>query len=127
MDLFFLATSRFNRQKYDSCIELCSQLLEKNPQDQAAWLLKCKALTKKSYVDDLEIEEEGVGDMLMGKFYNSNYLILRRQRHDLSTQTRHIIFKAALECWLTWWNFTKYTSDVECWQTDVRLLETWYK
>jgi tetratricopeptide repeat protein 8 len=48
-------------------------LLEKNPQDQAAWLLKCKALTKKSYVDDLEIEEEGVGDMLMGKQTYSNY------------------------------------------------------
>ena len=68
MDLFFLATSRFYRQKYDSCIELCNQLLEKNSQDQAAWLLKCKALTKKNFVDDLEIEEEGVGDMLMGKF-----------------------------------------------------------
>ena len=48
-------------------------MLEKNPQDQAAWLLKCKALTKKSYVDDLEIEEEGVGDMLMGKQTYSNY------------------------------------------------------
>ena len=31
MDPFFLATSRFNRQKYDSCIELCDQLLGKNP------------------------------------------------------------------------------------------------
>ena len=42
-------------------------MLDKNPMDQAAWLLKCKALTKKNWVDDLEIDEEGVADILMGK------------------------------------------------------------
>ena len=36
---------------------------------QAAWLLKCRALTKKSWIDDLEIEEEGVADILMGKVF----------------------------------------------------------
>jgi hypothetical protein len=30
-------------------------------------LLKCRALTKKSWIDDLEIDEEGVADILMGK------------------------------------------------------------
>jgi hypothetical protein len=30
-------------------------------------MLKCKALTKKSWIDDLEIDEEGVADILMGK------------------------------------------------------------
>ena len=44
-------------------------MLDKNPMDQAAWLLKCKALTKKSWVDDLEIDEEGVADILMGNYY----------------------------------------------------------
>lgn len=29
--------------------------------------MKCKALTKKSWIDDLEIDEEGVADILMGK------------------------------------------------------------
>lgn len=33
---------------------------------QATWLLKCRALTKKSWIDDLEIDEEGVADILMG-------------------------------------------------------------
>ena len=65
MDPFFLATSRFNRHRYDECIDICTQMLDKNPYDQAAWLLKCKALTKKSWVDDLEIDEEGVADILM--------------------------------------------------------------
>ena len=65
MDQFFLATSKFNRQKWDQCIDICTALLEKNPYDQAAWLLKCRALTKKAYIDDLEIDEEGVADILM--------------------------------------------------------------
>ena len=65
MDPFFLATSRFNRQRYDECIDICTQMLDKNPYDQAAWLLKCRALTKKSWIDDLEIDEEGVADILM--------------------------------------------------------------
>ena len=40
-------------------------MLDKNPYDQAAWLLKCKALTKKAWVDDLDIDEEGIADLLM--------------------------------------------------------------
>lgn len=40
-------------------------MLDKNPKDQASWLLKCRALTRKSYIDDLEIDEEGVADILM--------------------------------------------------------------
>ena len=28
--------------------------------------MKCRALTKKSWIDDLEIDEEGVADILMG-------------------------------------------------------------
>jgi len=40
-------------------------MLDRNSMDQAAWLLKCRALTKQSWVDDLEIEEEGIADILM--------------------------------------------------------------
>lgn len=29
--------------------------------------MKCRALTKKNWIDDLEIDEEGVADILMGK------------------------------------------------------------
>jgi len=65
MDPFFLAQSKYNRQKWDECIEICTNMLDRNPKDQAAWLLKCRALTKKSYIDDLEIDEEGVADILM--------------------------------------------------------------
>ena len=32
---------------------------------QAVWYLKAQALTEKNYVDDLEMDEEGAGDILM--------------------------------------------------------------
>lgn len=79
MDLFIIAMSRYNRQKYDQTIDLCNQMLALNPDDQvniffiifrptskkAAWLLKCNSLIRKQYIDDLEIDEEGVGDLLL--------------------------------------------------------------
>ncbi|GIL88321.1 hypothetical protein Vretimale_15095 [Volvox reticuliferus] len=61
----WLAQSRLRRRKFDSCIEVCTSVLEKNPYDQAVWYLKTRALTLKNWIDDLEIEEEGVADMLM--------------------------------------------------------------
>ena len=32
---------------------------------QAVWLLKCQALTEKMWIDDTEMEEEGVAEMLL--------------------------------------------------------------
>jgi tetratricopeptide repeat protein 8 len=70
-DLFVMAMSRYKRQKYDECATLCTEFLQHNARDQAAWLLKCRTLTQKSWVDDLEIEEEGVADLLMGLLANN--------------------------------------------------------
>lgn len=64
MDLFFLATSKLRKKQYDECIALCNELLEKAPYDQATWFLKCRALTLKCWIDDLEIDEENVADMI---------------------------------------------------------------
>jgi tetratricopeptide repeat protein 8 len=65
MDPFFLAASKLRRKHYDECITLCDELLTKNPYDQAAWFLKCRAFTLKAYIDDLEIDEEGMADMML--------------------------------------------------------------
>ncbi len=56
-------------------------------------MLKCRALTKKSWIDDLEIDEEGVADILMGKLQvknddyfkqlNTQSIMLRDQEHHL--------------------------------------------
>eukprot|EP00434_Breviolum_minutum_P044620 symbB.v1.2.039877.t1/scaffold6846.1/size15074/1 len=62
---FFRAVSRFRQRRWDECIDLCTELLEQNPRDQAAWFLKCRALTSKQWIDDVEIDEEGVADLLL--------------------------------------------------------------
>ncbi|XP_021361396.1 tetratricopeptide repeat protein 8-like isoform X2 [Mizuhopecten yessoensis] len=65
MDPLFLAYSYFRRRKYQECVEICSQLLEKNPYDQASWTLKTRALTAQVYVDEVDVDEEGIAEMLM--------------------------------------------------------------
>jgi len=65
MDPVFLAYSCFRRRKFDDCVKLCTQVLEKNPYDQAVWVLKTRALTEQLYVDEVENDEEGIAEMLM--------------------------------------------------------------
>eukprot|EP00941_MAST-03F_sp_MAST-3F-sp1_P005735 g5735.t1 len=64
-DPVYLALSKLRRRHYDECIDICSEILERTPLDQAVWYIKCRALTLKDYIDDTEMEEEGIGDLLM--------------------------------------------------------------
>jgi hypothetical protein len=63
LDPLFHATAKFRRRDFDACISLCDDLLAVNPRDQAVWFLKCRALTEKAYIDDTDMEEEGVGEV----------------------------------------------------------------
>ncbi|XP_071963658.1 tetratricopeptide repeat protein 8-like [Antedon mediterranea] len=65
MDPLYLAMSLYRRRKYDDCVKICSQLLEKNPYDQASWSLKTRALTAQVYVDEVDVDEEGIAEMIM--------------------------------------------------------------
>ncbi|XP_076816931.1 tetratricopeptide repeat protein 8-like [Clavelina lepadiformis] len=65
MDPMFIALSKYRRRKYGECVENCTQILDKNPYDQAAWALKAKALTQQVYIDEIESEEQGIAEMLM--------------------------------------------------------------
>lgn len=65
MDNLWLAMSKLRRGKLTECISLCDEILERNPNDQAAWYVKCKAVTKQNYIDDIELDEEGVAEMLL--------------------------------------------------------------
>lgn len=56
----YLAHSRLRRRRFDDTIKICSDVLQKNPLDQQAWFLKVRATTLKNWVDDTELEEEGV-------------------------------------------------------------------
>lgn len=65
MNPAWLAMSRFRRRKFDDAIDLCSQCLSENGRDQAMWFLKVRSLTQKTYIDDMDMEEEAVGDLLL--------------------------------------------------------------
>ncbi|XP_076665274.1 tetratricopeptide repeat protein 8 [Andrena cerasifolii] len=64
----FKALSLFSRGKYEECATICSDLLRKNPLDQAVWVLKMRALTLQVYVDDIEGEEEGIAESLLDSY-----------------------------------------------------------
>ncbi|KAI4460544.1 tetratricopeptide repeat protein 8 [Holotrichia oblita] len=57
MDPLYNALSQFKRRNYDKCVEICTNILDKQPLDQAVWCLKMRALTQRVYVDDLETED----------------------------------------------------------------------
>lgn len=65
MDPIFLAQSKFRRKKYDEVIEICGDILDQQPLDQAAWFLKTRALTMKDYIEDMDMEEEGIAEIIM--------------------------------------------------------------
>ena len=61
----YLALSRFRRARYDECIEGCTSILAATPLDKAVWTLKTLALTAQAYIDDTDMEEEGIAEMLL--------------------------------------------------------------
>ncbi|KAK5645469.1 hypothetical protein RI129_006769 [Pyrocoelia pectoralis] len=64
MEPLYFALSCYRRRNFDKCVQVCTDILEKQPLDQAAWCLKMRALTKRIYIDDIESEEIVVGDAL---------------------------------------------------------------
>ncbi|KAM3871471.1 tetratricopeptide repeat protein 8 isoform 5-T5 [Diretmus argenteus] len=65
MDPLFLAWSYFRRRKFQRCSDLCTKVLEDSPYDQAAWSLKTRALTEMVYIDEIEVDQEGIAEMML--------------------------------------------------------------
>ncbi|XP_056666538.1 tetratricopeptide repeat protein 8 isoform X3 [Monodelphis domestica] len=75
MEPLLLAWSYFRRRKFQPCADLCTQVLEKAPYDQepdsdepisqAAWILKTRALTEMVYVDEIDVDQEGIAEMIL--------------------------------------------------------------
>ncbi|MEE6494296.1 hypothetical protein FKM82_017084 [Ascaphus truei] len=59
------AWSYFRRRKFELCSQSCAQILEKEPRDQAAWSLKTRALTEMVYVDEIDVDQEGIAEMML--------------------------------------------------------------
>uniref|UniRef100_A0A4W4EVJ8 Tetratricopeptide repeat domain 8 n=1 Tax=Electrophorus electricus TaxID=8005 RepID=A0A4W4EVJ8_ELEEL len=65
MDPLFLAWSYFRRRKFQKCSNICTKVLEDNPYDQAAWSLKTRALTEMVYIDEVDVDQEGIAEMML--------------------------------------------------------------
>ncbi|KAM6201741.1 tetratricopeptide repeat protein 8 isoform 5-T5 [Rhynchocyon petersi] len=65
MDPLLLAWSYFRRRKFQLCADLCTQMLEKSPYDQAAWILKARALTEMVYIDEIDVYQEGIAEVML--------------------------------------------------------------
>ncbi|PNJ64974.1 TTC8 isoform 9 [Pongo abelii] len=65
MEPLLLAWSYFRRRKFQLCADLCTQMLEKSPYDQAAWILKARALTEMIYIDEIDVDQEGIAEMML--------------------------------------------------------------
>ncbi len=72
MDKFTLAMSRFKRNRFDECIKLCDEILKENEADLFTQVLKTHAIRRKNYVDDLELDDEGLGDKILDDHKISN-------------------------------------------------------
>ena len=72
VDPLFYAQSLFARNRPVDCAAVCTYLLEENPGDKAVWFLKCRALKRQAFVDDLDLEEVGAGDALMDEEHTAN-------------------------------------------------------
>lgn len=66
MDSFYDALSQFRCRHYHECVDICTNILEKQPLDQATWCLKMRALTMRGYLDDID------GDDMAGDFLDEN-------------------------------------------------------
>ncbi|KAM6392912.1 tetratricopeptide repeat protein 8 isoform 4-T4 [Pluvialis apricaria] len=75
LEPLFQAWSYFRRRKFRQCADVCSQLLERPPGEQepdseytvfqAAWSLKTRALTEMVYVDEIDMDQEGIAEMML--------------------------------------------------------------
>ena len=65
LDPVYWAMSLMRQRRFQPCIDVCTELLSQNPRDLAVWSLKARALTSLHYIDDTELEEEGIGDVML--------------------------------------------------------------
>lgn len=83
IDPLYLALLYQRNHDYEKCVGVCTDLLDKNPYDEAVWSLKTRAMTAQVLclivnvirakhgmffqvmVDDIEGDEEGIVDMVL--------------------------------------------------------------
>lgn len=88
MDQFYLAISLFRRKKFDECINICNDLLQKNQQQKGPWELKMRAMIQRVYVDDIEADDGVPGestwffDLISDSWLIKNIILLFRRNSE---------------------------------------------
>uniref|UniRef100_A0A8C9B6D9 Uncharacterized protein n=1 Tax=Phocoena sinus TaxID=42100 RepID=A0A8C9B6D9_PHOSS len=63
----------FRHRNFQLWADLCMQMLEKSPYDRiehtelAAWILKARALNEVVYIDEIDVDPEGIAEMILNK------------------------------------------------------------
>ena len=57
MDPMYVALNLFRRRKFEECANKCTDILKEEAQNQAAWVLKMRALTHQVAYDDIDVME----------------------------------------------------------------------
>ncbi len=65
VDPLYMALHHFKTRDFEKCTEVCTEMLDKNPYDEAVWSLKTRSLTAEVLVDDVEADEEGIVDVVL--------------------------------------------------------------
>lgn len=65
MEPIYEALFLFERREFEKCVDKCSEILDKNPYDEAIWSLKTRALTAQVMIDDIDGDEEGIVDVVL--------------------------------------------------------------
>lgn len=90
MDPLYLALSLYRKRHFDKCIEVCTEILDNQPLDEAAWCLKMRAMTQRVYVDDIETEEFPETDFL------DDHAVATAPRPGTSLKTTEPVPKSSL-------------------------------
>lgn len=61
----WMALVHYKRRQYVKSSALCEALLREQPKDQAALFLQCRARSSQHAVYETELEQEGVGDLML--------------------------------------------------------------
>ena len=110
----------FRRRRIEDCVQACTEILEANPYDQvsyvlsaslshpcqqlpatppsvsppqAAWFLKLRSLTEQTYVDEVDMDEEGIAETFLDDTAIADVaseLLLSTSHHLLSLPPSYI-------------------------------------
>lgn len=65
MDPAFYALSLLRRRKLNESIDKATDILTRNPYDQQVWYVKTRGLALRAWIDDTEMEEDGIAEVLL--------------------------------------------------------------